>query len=152
MTDYAEQLRYLSRKLQELHSHVLAAERQFHPELSGLALLDKLTNDPHWAWLRVVSSLVAEIDHVLDGDHTPTADDLAVVATRIRGMLFGEDDLLEEEFIARYRPLLQFDPMIASLHGELRGYLKNAPRESANESERLHARHQWAMRCKHRVR
>jgi hypothetical protein len=152
MTDHAEQLRYLSRKLQELHSHVLAAERQFHPELSALALLDKLTNDPHWAWLRVVSSLVAEIDHVLASDHVPTADDVAVVATRIRGMLFGEEDLREEDFIERYRPLLQLDPAIASIHGQLRGYLKNVAPESENESERLHARHQWAMRCKHRVR
>jgi hypothetical protein len=37
------------------------------------------------------------------------------------------------------------------MYGELKGTLASVPTESEIESERLHARHQWAMRCKHRV-
>jgi hypothetical protein len=33
-------------------------------------------------------------------------------------------------------------------HGELKRLLDTLPRESTNEAERLHARHQWTMRCK----
>lgn len=146
------QLEQLSRKLQRLYSAVLAAERQFHPQLAGLDLLDKLVNDPAWAWLRPLSTLAAEIDHVLAQPQPPTEYDHAVVAAQLRGLLAGEGDLANESFLDRYRPLLQLSPELASTHGELRTLLKSAPNESANEAERLHARHQWAMRCKHRTR
>jgi len=146
------QLEQLSRKLQRLYSLVLAAEREFHPQLAALDLLDKLVNDPEWAWLRPLSTINAEIDHVLAQPQPPTEYDHAVVATHLRGLLAGEGDLVNESFLNRYRPLLQMSPELASAHGELRTLLRSAPSESANEAERLHARHQWAMRCKHRVR
>lgn len=142
----------LSRKLQRLYSLVLEAERQFVPGPGGLALLNQLVNDPAWAWLRPLSTLTAEIDHVLAQEQPPTQYDHAVVAAHIRGLLAGEGDLGDEQFLNRYRPLLQHSPALAGAHGELKTLLKNAPTESANEAERLHARHQWAMRCKHRAR
>lgn len=150
MSSPADQLHRLSRLLQRLHGHVLAAERQYHPELAGLALLERLTQDPRWAWLRVISGLVAEIDHVLAGGHVPTTEDVGVVATRVRSLLFGEEDLRDEEFLVRYRPLLQSDLEVASIHGELRSLLKQLPSEAETESERLHARHQWTMRAKNK--
>lgn len=140
----------LSSKLQQLYSLVLAAERQFQPASAGLALLDKLVNDPAWEWLRPLSTLIAEIDHVLAQDQAPTVYDHAVVVAHLRGLLAGEGDLVNQAFLDHYRPLLQTHPELASAHGELRALLKSAPTESANEAERLHARHQWAMRCKHR--
>lgn len=152
MTSPKTQLEHLSRKLQSLYSLVLTTERQFHPELAGLELLDKLVNHPEWAWLRPLSTINAEIDHVLAQPQPPTEYDHAVVAAHIRGLLAGEGDLVNELFLKRYRPLLQMSPELASAHGELRALLKRAPSESANEAERLHARHQWAMRCKHRTR
>jgi hypothetical protein len=68
----------------------------------------------------------------------------------VRGLLSGEGDLLNEQFLVRYRPLLQANPALASAHGELKGMLKALPAESENEAERLHARHQWNMKCRHR--
>lgn len=152
MTSPQAALEQLSDKLQRLYSLVLAAEREFHPQLAGLSLLDKLVNDPEWAWLRPLSTLTAEIDHVLSQPEPPTEYDHAVVAARLRGLLAGEGDLANETFLQRYRPLLPMNPELAHAHGELRALLKSAPTESANEAERLHARHQWAMRCKHRGR
>jgi hypothetical protein len=44
---------------------------------------------------------------------------------------------------------LQQSAALASVHGELKRVLDALPAESMNESEKLHARHVWAMRCKH---
>ncbi|MBB6095995.1 hypothetical protein HNQ60_004886 [Povalibacter uvarum] len=140
----------LARKLQQLYSIILRTEREFDSGPAGLALLDRLINDPAWAWLRPVSLLTAEIDHVLSQAQPPTEYDHAVVAAHLRGLLMGEGDLRNDAFLERYRPLLQLSPELASAHGELRALLRAAPTESANEAERLHARHQWAMRSKHK--
>ncbi|HEY6640712.1 hypothetical protein [Povalibacter sp.] len=142
----------LSRRLQDLYSLILATERQFKSPASGLALLDQLINDPAWAWLRPLSLLTAEIDHVLHETQAPTQYDHAIVASHIRGLLFGEGDLRNDTFLERYRPLLHLNPELAGAHGQLRSLVKSAPEESADEAERLHARHQWSMRAKHKHR
>jgi hypothetical protein len=140
----------VSRKLQELYGAVLSAERRFAPSGAGLELLDRLMNDPAWAWLRPLSSLIAEVDHALAQDAELSAMEGAAAAAHIRGLLFGEGDLVDNEFLTHYRSLLQLDHKLASTHGQLRVLMKELPAESPNESERLHARHQWAMRRKHR--
>lgn len=140
----------VSRQLQELYGAVLSAERRFAPSGAGLDLLDRLMNDPAWAWLRPLSSLIAEVDHAMAQDAELSAMEGAAAAAHIRGLLFGEGDLVDNEFLTHYRSLLQLDHKLASTHGQLRVLVKNLPDESPNESERLHARHQWAMRRKHR--
>ena len=146
-----DQLENLSRKLQHLHAQTLEAEKQFHPVMGGWELLDKLMKDPAWAWLRPLSALIADIDHVLAQDVPPTQYDLAVVAAHARELLAGEGES-NAAFIERYRPLLQMSTELISVHGELKKLLKDVPPESDNEAERLHHRHQWAMRCKHQSR
>lgn len=139
----------VSRKLQQLYSAVLTAERRFAPSGAGLELLDRLVNDPAWAWLRPLSSLITEVDHALAQKGELSSAEHAAAAAHIRGLIFGEGDLVDPAFLAHYRSLLQLDHELASTHGELRKLLKPFPDESQNESERLHARHQWAMRRKH---
>jgi len=143
-------LEEVSRKLQQLYSAVLAAERRFAPSGAGLALLDRLMNDPAWAWLRPLSSLIAEVDHALAQPAELSSMEGAAAAAHVRGLIFGEGDLVDEAFLTQYRSLLQLDHALASTHGELRKLMQSLPAESPNESARLHARHQWAMRAKHR--
>jgi len=140
----------VSRKLQQLYAAALKAERRFAPSGAGLELLDRLMNDPAWAWLRPLSTLIAEVDHALAQDAEISQLEGAAAAAHIRGLVFGEGDQVDNEFLTHYRSLLQVDHELASTHGELRALLKDLPHESPNESERLHARHQWAMRRKHR--
>jgi hypothetical protein len=149
MSDANDNLRLLSARLQELHLHTLEAERQFEPGPQGLALLEKLTQDPAWAWLRTISSLVAEIDHVLASGAEVTEHERAAVAARVRGVLLGEGSEKDERFLEKYRALLQHSPALVSAHGEIKRLLERFPDESQNESERLHARHVWAMKCEH---
>jgi hypothetical protein len=143
-------LENVSRKLQQLFAATLNAERRFAPSGAGLELLDRLMNDPAWAWLRPLSTLISEVDHALAQDAELSELEGAAAAAHIRGLIFGEGDQVDTEFLTHYRSLLQLDPALASTHGELRALLKTLPAESPNESERLHARHQWAMRRKHR--
>jgi hypothetical protein len=140
----------VSRKLQQLFAATLNAERRFAPSGAGLELLDRLMNDPAWAWLRPLSTLISEVDHALAQDAELSELEGAAAAAHIRGLIFGEGEQVDTEFLTHYRSLLQLDHALASTHGELRALLKTLPAESPNESERLHARHQWAMRRKHR--
>jgi hypothetical protein len=149
--DLAQELRILSQKLQELHARILRVEQRQNFAEQGFSLLDRLANDPAWAWLRAISALIADIDHALASEPALTENDRCAVAAHVRGVLFGEGDLRDEEFLFRYRQLLQMDAEIASMHGELRALLKGYPAEADSESERLHARHQWAQRRKHRT-
>ena len=145
-----QQLERLSRKLRSLHSYALEQEKTFHAAMSQLELLDKLLHDPDWAWLRPLSRLMADIDAVLAFEQPPTEYDYMVAAAHARELLTGGGATPHPEFLERYRGLLQLSPELASTHGEIKGLLQSAPSEPQNEAERLHHRHQWAMRCKHR--
>jgi hypothetical protein len=145
----SQQLEGLSRKLRSLHSYALDAEKTFHPAMSQLEFLDRLLHDPQWAWLRPLSGLMADIDAVLAAEQPPTQYDYMVAAAHARELLTGSGATPHAAFLERYRGLLQLSPELASTHGEIKGLLQSAPSESENEAERLHHRHQWAMRCKH---
>jgi hypothetical protein len=142
-------LEEVSRALREVHTQILEAEAPSIPGLKGLALLDRLINDPDWAWLRALSKLIADIDEALakEGDVTPT--EAAAAAGHARALIFGLGEPRDEAFLNRYRPLLQGSASLASAHGELKRLIDALPPEPENSSEKLHARHVWAMRCKH---
>jgi hypothetical protein len=145
-----QQLEQLSQKLRQLYSRVLEVEKPFHPPQSQLALLDRLIHDPQWAWLRPLSVLTADIDHVLALPEAATEYDLMVATAHARELLTGGGPIPQTEFLERYRALLQLSPELVSTHGEVIRLLRAAPAEPENEAERLHHRHQWAMRCKQR--
>ncbi len=150
-TELSAELHALSQTLLEIHTHILDEERRSHLGLHGVEGMNRLVNDPAWAWLRSLSSLIADVDHVLASKEPLTTAEVAAVAAQVRGALFGQGDRNDAGFLARYRPLLQANAALASTHGELKRLLDRLPVESENESERLHARHLWAMRCKHRI-
>lgn len=150
MSSNRQELEAVSRALQELHKQVLEAEGPYIPGRTGVVLLDKLLNDPEWAWLRALSMLIADLDEALAKDTDVTPDDAASAAGHVRALVFGLGEPRDEAFLDRYRPLLQRSAALASAHGELKRLVDALPPESQNTSEKLHARHVWAMRCKHR--
>jgi hypothetical protein len=149
MSSLRQDLEAVSRALQELHKQVLEAEGPYIPGRKGAVLLDKLINDPEWAWLRALSMLIADLDEALAKDTDVTPDDAASAAGHVRALVFGLGEPRDEAFLDRYRPLLQRRAALASAHGELKRLVDALPPESQNTSEKLHARHVWAMRCKH---
>lgn len=145
-------LEAVSRGLQEVHRQILDAEGPYIPGRKGLALLDRLINDPEWSWLRALSKLIADLDEALAAPRELTPGDAAAAAGHARALVFGLGEPRDEAFLNRYRPLLQASPALAAAHGELKRLLDALPAEPVNESEKLHARHVWAMRCKHIVK
>ena len=51
-----------------------------------------------------------------------------------------------QAFLEHYRALLQSDPAVAMAHAAALRALQALPAEATNQSERLHARHQWNER------
>lgn len=129
---------------------VIEVERTFHPLKSPLALLQEITSDPDWAWLQPLYRLIADIDHAIDSDELP-ASEIAAIGAHARALLAGVGAPVEQQFLERYRPLLQTNPAVAIAHGAALQALRKLPPEADTEGERLHARHQWAMRLKHRT-
>lgn len=144
--DEVQSLGLLSEALRNVHFHTLEAERQVDPAVRGLDLLDRLANHPDWAWLRSISSLVGEIDHVLATDPEVTGEKVATAAARARGLLFGEGELRDEAFLERYRPLLQQSHALASAHGKLKQVLDRLPEEPQDPTARRAARDSWRAR------
>jgi hypothetical protein len=149
MSSLRQDLEAVSRALQALHRQILEAEGAYFPGRSSLELLDRLLNAPEWAWLRALSMSVTDLDEALAKDTDLTPDDAAAAAGHVRALVFGLGEPRDEAFLRRYRPLLQQSAALASAHGELKRLIDALPPESQNASEKLHARHVWAMRCKH---
>lgn len=138
-----------SRALRGLLGVVIAVERRFGSQQSPLALLRQIMEDPEWAWLRPLYQLIADVDHAAHEGDLP-ATEVAAVGAHALALLSGVGAPIEQAFLDRYRALLQTDPEIAIAHSSALQALRKLPPETENEAERLHARHQWAMRCKHR--
>ena len=138
MGDATRQLRddleAVSRALQQLHKLVLEAEGAPLPGQAGLALLDRLLNDPGWAWLRPLSMLIADLDEGLAEDPALTEGAAATAAGRVRALVFGLGEPRDEAFLGRYRPLLQLSPALASAHGQLKRLIDALPVTRAPES------------------
>jgi len=124
MADATNQLRLdlesVSRALQDVHKQILEAEGAYLPGRSGLALLDRLLNDPEWIWLRALSMLIADLDEALAKDIDLTPTEAATAAGHVRALVFGLGEPRDEAFLSRYRPLLQGSVALASAHGELK--------------------------------
>ncbi len=151
MTDnpYLRALDDASRALSSLLGVVISVERRFGPQQSPLALLRQISDDPQWQWLRPLYQLIADIDHAAHEGDLP-ATEVAAIGGHALALLSGVGAPIEQLFLERYRALLQTDPEVAIAHSAALQAVRKLPAEPESEAERLHARHQWAMRCKHR--
>ena len=147
---YLADLDAASAALRNVLGAVIRAERLFGPSISPLELLKRITSSPEWAWLQPLYQLIADVDHAMHSDELP-ASEVAAIGAHARALLSGQGAPVEQQFLERYRVLLQTDPEIAIAHGAALQALRRLPPEPETEGDRLHARHQWAMRLKHRV-
>ena len=122
-----DQLQQVRDVLLELHRALLTLESETRGRdnrpVSPQHLLRLLLESDELAWLRPISSLIAEMDVLLDADHVPSAwayKDLLQQAVR---MFHLEDEAAE--FTLKYREALQQSLEVAGRHGELRGLLRS---------------------------
>src|ERR1700692_556344 len=84
-------LRDLRLRLLRLHQSLLDRERAAFEKRFGRVnsgeLLQLVINHPQFAWLRIISALVVQIDETLDRDEPPVVDDLRTLVAQTRRLL-----------------------------------------------------------------
>jgi hypothetical protein len=139
-------LRDSSTALQAVLRAVLEAERRFAPATPPLERLRQITTSPEWEWLQPLYRLIADIDHALAYANDLPASETAAIGAHAKELLSGSGAPAGQAFLDHYRALLQADPAVAIAHAGALRSLQALPAESTNQSEKLHARHQWNER------
>jgi hypothetical protein len=116
-------LREMSRHLLPLHRALIESARAEYAAtvapVSGPGhLLQLLNEDPFFAWLKPLTSLIVDIDEMARVDFT--ADDFSAISTRV-DRLFGT--AADAAFADHYVPVLQRDVDVAIAHAALRQIL-----------------------------
>ena len=143
---WLDRLRDSSIALQGVLAALLEAESHFQPPASPVERLQQITTSPEWAWLQPLYRLIADLDHTLAHAQDLPASESAAIGGHARELLTGPSAPPEQAFLEHYRALLQTDPAVAMAHAAALRALQALPPESVNQSERLHARHQWNER------
>jgi hypothetical protein len=116
---HREVLRDLSRALIPLHRNLIeAAKHEYafaHGPVAGPThLLQLINEDPFFAWLKPVTSLIVDIDEMARVDFEPS--DVATIAERVEDLFDGRGG----DFATHYVPLLQRDVDVAMEHAAVR--------------------------------
>lgn len=112
-------------QLLRLHKLLIDIERNRfetqNGQVSSGQFLNLLLNEPSLQWLRKFSTLIVEIDEMLDLDDAYTEDMIEKYLSQIRKLInFDSDD---EEFASKYKISLQTDADVAVKHSEIRKLL-----------------------------
>lgn len=113
-------LREISQNLLPLHRALIESARADYVagarEVTGPGhLLQLLNDDPFFAWLKPLTSLIVDIDEMARVDFTRAQTD--AIAERVERLFGGGADA---EFAARYVPVLQRDVDVAIAHAAVR--------------------------------
>jgi hypothetical protein len=112
------ELRELSRRLLRLHKSLLDQERRawegdYGPVAAG-HLLRLLLHDARFAWLRPLSSLIAEIDEAVEAPGGLSGPDADALAERARALF--RPPVGDSEFTLQYHERLQRSPEVVMEH------------------------------------
>ncbi|MDQ4119981.1 MAG: hypothetical protein M3209_00755 [Acidobacteriota bacterium] len=106
----ALKLKAVRNDLLKLHKTLLEHEKANYEAYNGQiantgVYLRLVLDDPHFAWLRILSGLIVEIDEAFDSDE-PVSDEIVFVfADQIREMLMTGES--ENEFARKYTVALE---------------------------------------------
>ena len=124
----------LPRALRTLHKALVDVETQYFGTVgSPLEHVQLLANHPHFAWLQVLSAMMAELDEwldaVADGKAALTVDSAANWRAAIEALV-GPGAPVPPQFRQKYTPLLHDSPDVAIAHGALRAALAALPHKA----------------------
>ena len=124
-TATSERVREVRLKILHLHQGLLEIERKSYERIHGRVnsgeLLQLVINHPQFAWLRIVSALVVQIDEMLDADQPASAEDMINLIAAAR-QLFTESN--DQEFQQKYHATLQQEPEVVMAHSALMTLLR----------------------------
>ena len=111
--------------LLHLHKSLLELERQDYEKTFGRVnpgeLLQLVINHTQFAWLRMISALVVEIDEVLNGEEPATLTDFQDLISQAR-LLFTSPG--NAEFKTKYQAALQREPAVVMAHAAVMKLLR----------------------------
>lgn len=106
----------------KLHKLLLDIERNKFERQNGSVtsgqFLNLLLNEPDLQWLRKFSTLIVEVDEMLDLDDGYTEEMIDKYLEQIRNLI--DFDFVDEEFESKYKNSIQTDSTIAVKHNELK--------------------------------
>ena len=143
----------LASALRALHRVLLTRarheyEREHGHSLTPGELLQLVTSDPHFDWLRSLSELMADIDIVREAEPEIMYELAPAVRSAIEHLVSAADSPEPHPFAKHYLPLLHDDPDVAVAHADLRRAL-NAWSPAKDPAQWLHERHQLAEYARH---
>ena len=120
-----QRLRDLSRGLFRLHGLLLDRERETyerqHGRVGSNELLRLLLNHHHFAWLRSLSGLMAQVDELVDaGEPLAAADAERLFRETHRLLKSGDSGVFQD----KYRDALQESPDIVMVHAGISEVLR----------------------------
>ena len=111
--------------LLRLHKVLLEMERINYEKVSGRVnsgeLLQIVLNHPQFAWLRIISALVVEIDEILNGEDPVKMSDFTELTGQARRLLTAPENV---EFKTKYQAALQNEPAVVMAHSNVMQLLR----------------------------
>ena len=144
----------LARALRELHRALMERargdyEREHLVALDAGQLLQLLTTDPHFEWLRGLSELMVDIDIVREVELSEP-DVATGVRAAVEHFVGAPRSGGADAFAQRYWPYVQEDPHVAMAHAAVKQALGAWPRpQSEDAASLLHERHRLAEKARH---
>jgi len=136
----------MSKALRELHRVLLHVarenyERDHGPIANPAHFLQLLTGDEYFAWLRPLSTLMADIDHIGGLDADSRNEVAKCVRAAVEGLMAPAGLAPAGAFAANYLPLLADQPEVVMAHAQVRQAVRRWPApdqvEGAGHRERV---------------
>lgn len=117
----AERLRAIRAALLHLHKTLLEREREVYEREHGkidssYEYLNLVMHDYSFAWLRLLSELIVQIDETLDGRETPSEATANALIQQSRLLMTPNED--GPEFQRKYFASVQDSPDVVLAHAE----------------------------------
>lgn len=123
-----QRLSEVRRGLLRLHKALIDSEREQFERSQGpitnAELLQKLIEDPFFAWLRPFSGLIVQIDEALAGEQAVSEADAREFIRRARELVAVDEG--DEPTVNRYDLVCRRDPNVLVLHVELTSRISDA--------------------------
>jgi hypothetical protein len=122
----------MSKALRELHRVLLDMarrnyERDHGPISNPAHFLQLLTGDEYFAWLRPLSGLMADIDHIAGLDAGSRSEVAEAVRAAVEGLIAPAGQAPAEAFATNYLPLLAHQPEVVMAHAQVRQAARRWP-------------------------
>ena len=112
-------------RLLHLHKTLLEMERLDYEKRFGRVttgeLLQLVINHTQFAWLRIISALVVEIDEVVSGEEFATSEDFEDLISQARLLFISPGN---EEFKTKYQEALQRESAVVIAHSAVMQLLR----------------------------